>query len=255
MRILPSGEPFMFKGSAMGCLLVHGFPGSPLEMTWLGQSLYQRGFSVLGVRLFGHATEPADLLRVHAGDWLADLEDGYHWLRGMCTQVVIIGLSLGAVLSAALAPALDLAGLTLLAMPMDLPPLAHRLRPVLPLLKHLWRYRRIPEQSDWHDSEAERLNLHYPVQPLHAIGHIFDLLQQLPEALSRIHQPTLLIYSRDDHAVPIEDGIRAHDIIPVQDKELLLIEGSGHNLLRDARRELIFEKVGNFVQQVCEHTS
>ena len=68
MRIEPGGEPFFFKGSYIGCLLVHGFPGSPQEMLWLGESLHQKGYSVLGLRLFGHATDPADLLRVHSRD-------------------------------------------------------------------------------------------------------------------------------------------------------------------------------------------
>jgi carboxylesterase len=250
MRIEPGGEPFFFKGSDIGCLLVHGFPGTPQEMLWLGESLHQQGYSVLGARLFGHATQPSDLLRVHYRDWLAGLEDGYHWLRGNCSNVVLIGFSLGGVLSATFASSIDLAGLVLMAMPMDLPPLAHRLRSFLPVVKKVWQYRKPPNESDWFDKEAEQLNLDYSVQPLHAVGQIFDLVQQLPESLTQLQLPTLLIYSKNDGSVPTGYGQWAFDTIPSHAKELVWIEGSGHTLPRDAQREQVFSKVGDFVRKV-----
>lgn len=250
MRIKPGGEPFFHIGNQLGCLLVHGFPGAPLEMAWLGDALRQKGFTVLGIRLFGHATEPHDLLRVHASDWLAGLEDGYHLLRGHCTKIVLIGFSLGGILSATIASALELDGLVLMAMPMDLPLLAHRLRPFLPLLRHVWPYRTPPQGSDWWDKEAEAQNLHYTVQPIQAVGQFFDLIQRLPTCLAQVRVPTLLLYSKNDGSVPIEHGSRALDALATEAKELVWIDGSGHNLARDAQRHQVFQLVGDFVHKV-----
>ncbi|MCJ7824681.1 MAG: alpha/beta fold hydrolase, partial [Anaerolineales bacterium] len=185
MRLQSGGEPFFFAGSQVGCLLVHGFPGTPQEMRWLGEYLNRQGHSVLGIRLFGHATQPADLLRVRSRDWLADLENGYHWLSGTCSNIYLIGFSLGGVLSAIFASRTALDGLVLIATPWDLPPLAERLRPILPVLEKVWRYRKPNEESDWFDLDAERANLHYPVQPVHAVGQVVDLVKQLPAALAR----------------------------------------------------------------------
>jgi carboxylesterase len=252
MRVAAGGEPFFFKGSDVGCLLVHGFPGTPAEMYGLGESLHQRGFSVLGIRLFGHATEPADLLRVQSHDWLADLESGYHLLRGSCSKIILIGFSLGGVLSATFAASFKPDALVLMAMPMDLPKLAHRLRPLLPFLRIFWRYRHPSDESDWHDKEAERKNLHYEVQPLQAVGQIFDLIQQLPQSLARLDLPTLLIYSKDDASVPVDHGSWALDSIPAQDKQLIVIEGSGHSLACDAQRNMVFRKVGDFILEIGE---
>jgi carboxylesterase len=248
VNIQAGGEPFFYRGGDVGCLLVHGFPGTPQEMRWLGNSLHQNGHSVLGLRLFGHATQPSDLLRVQSGDWLAGLEDGYHWLRGACSRIVLIGFSLGGVLSASFASSMPVDSLVLLATPWDLPPLAHRIRPLLPMLKNVWKYRKPPEESDWFDQGAERVNLHYPVQPVHAVGEIFDLIKKLPGALAQIMLPTLLIYSRDDGSVPSEHGQRVYDTIPSIEKRLLHIEGSGHSLARDAQREQVFAAVGDFIQ-------
>lgn len=249
MSIQPGGEPFFLKGNDVGCLLVHGFPGTPQEMRWLGEFLHRQGHSVLGIRLSGHATQPSDLLHVHAKDWLADIEDGYHLLRGLCSSIILIGFSLGGVLSATFASRTPLDGLVLMATPWDLPHLAHRLQPILPILKVLWRYRKPTEESDWHDREAERANLHYPVQPVHAIGQIFDLVKQLPGALTQLQLPTLLIYSRNDGSVPREHAKHIYDTIPSSAKELLWIEGSGHSLLRDTQRQQVFSAIGKFIHE------
>ena len=81
-QIIPGAEPFFFPGGSTGCLLVHGFTGTPKEMRAMGEYLHQRGFSVLGVRLTGHATRPEDLQRARWQDWLLSVEDGWQLLKG-----------------------------------------------------------------------------------------------------------------------------------------------------------------------------
>jgi len=88
--IIPTAEPFFFPGGPTGCLLVHGFTGTPKEMRWLGEYLASRGYSVLGVRLFAHATYPEDMIRARWYDWLASVEDGWHYLSGLTQQIFIL---------------------------------------------------------------------------------------------------------------------------------------------------------------------
>ncbi|MEE9513318.1 MAG: alpha/beta fold hydrolase, partial [Anaerolineales bacterium] len=173
-RILDRGEPFFYPGSEVGCLLVHGFPGAPEEMRWLGAHLAEQGFTTLGIRLFGHATHPDDLTRARWQDWMANLEDGYHWIDGACSHVVVIGLSLGGMLTLNFASQTPLAGAVAMATLWELPPLVQRLRPILHPLSKVWRFRTPSEPSDWRDDEAEKLNLHYPVQPLRGISEVYD---------------------------------------------------------------------------------
>jgi len=54
-------NPFFFEGGEVGCLLVHGFSGSPPEMQPMGDYLAGKGLTVLGVRLAGHGTSPEDM--------------------------------------------------------------------------------------------------------------------------------------------------------------------------------------------------
>ena len=120
--IIPSAEPFFFPGGSTGVLLVHGFTGAPKEMRWMGEYLAQKGFSVLGVRLAGHATQPEDILRVHWQDWLTSVEDGYHLLKGVASNIVIGGLSLGGVLSLIFASRFEVAGVIAMSTIFELPP-------------------------------------------------------------------------------------------------------------------------------------
>ena len=52
----PDIRPFFFAGGDVGCLLVHGFTGTPHEMRFLGERLAAQGYTVSGVCLAGHAT-------------------------------------------------------------------------------------------------------------------------------------------------------------------------------------------------------
>ena len=93
--IISTAEPFYFPGNKTGCLLVHGFTGSPKEMRWMGEYLANEGYSVLGIRLAGHATQPEDMMRMHWQDWLASVEDGYYLLKDQVDHIFLVGLSMG----------------------------------------------------------------------------------------------------------------------------------------------------------------
>ncbi|NTV37277.1 MAG: carboxylesterase, partial [Anaerolineaceae bacterium] len=55
---MSTAEPFLLPGGKVGCLLIHGFTGTPKEMRWWGEDLAGRGYTVLAPRLAGHATTP-----------------------------------------------------------------------------------------------------------------------------------------------------------------------------------------------------
>ena len=84
-QLIPTAEPFSLLGdrSKPACLLIHGFTGTPKEMRWMGEYLNEHGYTCLGVRLTGHATDPEDMIRSNWTDWTASVEDGYSLLRGV----------------------------------------------------------------------------------------------------------------------------------------------------------------------------
>ena len=65
----------------------------------MGEYLHKQGYTCLGVRLAGHATQPEDMIRSRWTDWTASVEDGYNILCGLSEDIFLVGLSMGGVLS------------------------------------------------------------------------------------------------------------------------------------------------------------
>ena len=100
--VMKGAEPYFFSGSEgkMGILLVHGYSGSPAEVRELAERLNQdEGYTTLGVLLPGHGTDPHDLEKVKWEDWYVAVKAGVKKLKLTCPQVVVIGMSMGSLLT------------------------------------------------------------------------------------------------------------------------------------------------------------
>jgi Esterase/lipase len=96
---MQGAEPFLYQGNDTGCLLLHGYTGTPFEMRMLADHLHQAGYTVLAPRLFGHATQPQDMNRARWQDWMASVEDGLNLLKTCTRRQVVMGLSMGGMLT------------------------------------------------------------------------------------------------------------------------------------------------------------
>jgi carboxylesterase len=246
--IIPSAEPFFYPGGPVGVLLVHGFTGSPKEMHWMGESLAQQGYSVLGVRLAAHATQPQDILRATWMDWLNSVEDGYHLLSGTASQIVVAGLSMGGILTLLFSARFPVSGLVAMSTPYELPP-----DPRMPLLKILWPFiPSIPKgKSDWHDPSLEEDHVHYPRYATKSILQLIDLLAEMRQALPKINAPALLVNSTGDLTVPVSDMEKIYQSLGSQDKTTFLVENSGHVITRDLEKERVLTAVSQFIHRIC----
>lgn len=248
MRMIqPGGEPFYFPGGPVGCLLVHGFTGAPKEMLDLGRHLADQGHTVHGVRLYGHATRVEELPRARWRDWLASVEDGYHLLKGRCDQVVLMGLSMGGVLSLTFSSRFQVAGVvamsTIFSLPAD-----PRLRfiGILSLI-----VKRIDKgEPDWMDPEAEADHIDYPYYPTRSIAELRDLLKEMRKALPRVTAPALIIHSKTDGGVAPHNAENLLAALGSEDKSLAWIERSGHVITRDIERQAVFDMATAFVEKV-----
>jgi carboxylesterase len=108
--IMTGAEPFFFHGSEdVGVLLVHGYSGTPAELRELGERLHtDNNYTVLGILLPGHGTDPHDLERIKWQDWYLAVEAGVKMLKQTCRKVVVIGMSMGSLLTLMAASELEL---------------------------------------------------------------------------------------------------------------------------------------------------
>ena len=97
--ILSGAEPFFFAGNDVGVLVCHGFTGTTQSMRPLGEQIAKAGYTVIGPRLAGHGVSPAAMARTTASDWIASVEEALTSLRKTCSQIYMVGLSMGGTLS------------------------------------------------------------------------------------------------------------------------------------------------------------
>src|SRR5919198_4315041 len=118
-QIIPTAEPFFFLGNSSkpACLLIHGFTGTPKEMRQMGEFLNGQGYTCLGIRLAGHATDPEDMIRSRWTDWVASVEDGYQLLCGLTDHIFLIGLSMGGILALLASTQLNVKGVIAMSTP------------------------------------------------------------------------------------------------------------------------------------------
>lgn len=94
---------YRIKGGRTGVLLIHGLCGSPAELRFIANGLARQGMTVLCPELAGHGGSAADLEASTWQDWYRSAEQALFELRATCDEVIIGGLSTGAVLSLLLA--------------------------------------------------------------------------------------------------------------------------------------------------------
>jgi carboxylesterase len=257
LQIIPTAEPFFFppptgSSRSVGCLLIHGFTGTPKEMRPMGEHLAKQGYSVLGIRLTGHATQPDDMRRSHFTDWTASVEDGYRLLRGTADNIYLVGLSMGGVLSLLMSTRLDVKGVVAMSTPYHLP--VDYPAWVFRFASYFMPYREKanePPGASWFDKDAFREQVSYPQNPMRSVGELSKLLAVMGVALPGVNVPVQLIHSKDDRYVLPENMEHIYaGLVNAPDRQKLYITGSGHVVTRDAARLEVFEAASQFIRRV-----
>ncbi len=241
--IIPGAEPFYVKGDDVGCLMIHGFTGTPNEVRWLGERLAAGGRTVLGVRLDGHGTSPEDMNETRWPDWYESAVAGYRQLRGECEQVFAMGLSMGGMLALLLAAWESVDGVVAMATP------AHirnwRIGVLRPFQRFIPYWPQLP--SDMQDKAMAAEHIQYERMPTACILSLLDLAKVMRKQLPRVQCPTLLVYSRQDQIVPLANMRFIHAHLAARDKRMATLERGGHCVCEDVEREAVLARVREFI--------
>ncbi len=245
-RILLTTEPFFFPGGKDGVLLVHGFTGTPKEMRPMGEDFARRGYTVLGIRLAGHATNLQDIARTHWEDWLTSVEDGLHLLQPCTERIFIAGLSMGGILTllaSARFPVIQAAAA--ISTPYRLPD--NPWLPFLPILTFFKpQYKKGP--PDWHDPINRTEHRSYATYPTRSMIQLNQLMHQMVTSLPGVRIPTLLVQSHGDRSIPADSMEYIYDRLGSQHKEKLWVSNSGHVITREPDKDRVFAAIDQFWQ-------
>jgi carboxylesterase len=245
MTILPGAGAYWFEGNETGCLLLHGFTGTPQNVRPLADYLARRGLAVSVPRLPGHGTTVADLDRTGPDEWLAAAEQALGELRERCSTVFVAGISMGGTLTLELArrhP--DLPGVVVMAAPV-LP-----LEALEPVVHDPDRPMTIP--APWASVGMLTQDLGvggitYPEMSLGALERGMELMTQVRDGLRDVTVPALLVYGDADQIVDKANGPFVLQGIGSSDTRLLALADSSHEVTLDVDRERVMVEVYDFI--------
>jgi carboxylesterase len=250
MGVMPGAGAFFFEGSDIGCLLIHGFTGTPQNIRPLGDFLARRGLTVLAPRLPGHGTSVEDFERSGPEDWIATINTGLDQLKRTCSSVSAIGISMGGTLALHLGATRrsDLTCVGCINGPvMDMPAFdAAADDPSTPP--------RIP--APWTDpriltKDLNSAGITYSEIPKVTLKKGLGLFKQVQGELGLVRVPTLLFYSRDDAIVDPGNGTFVLERLATDDKRLIQLVDSAH----EATLDFDLERIGvEWLAFVREHS-
>ena len=200
--ILPGCEPFEAAGSDTGVLVLHGFTGNPSSVRPLAEFLAADGFTVSLPRLPGHGTSVADMTTTSWADWTGAALEAYDDLAGRTARVAVVGLSMGGGLGAYVAQRRDVSAAVFIN-PLVKPPVPE----MIDGLNQLIEAGLTTIDAIGSDVKREGVSeLAYDATPLACAKSLFDGISEVYDALGSIVAPSLLLSSREDHVVTVDNG-------------------------------------------------
>ena len=243
-------QPFRIRGGVRGCLLIHGFAGTPPEVRGLGEFLAAGGYDVTGPLLAGHGLTPQAMALTRWPDWVRSAEEALAALRRDCSEVFVCGQSLGGTLALHLAATHpEIKGvITMGAMASPAYFRDWRIK-VIRGLKYVVPWHVPSDEPDLGDPAAVRLLHSYARRPTVCIESLMHLLRVLDRELPQVRVPALIMHGRGDRTVDVANAPHILERIGSTDKRLIWFERSGHAITVDLEHDLLFATVLNWLNE------
>ncbi len=249
--ITEDARPFLMmskkstKMGKKGVLLIHGFTASPAEMRPLGEVLAAKGYTVMGVRLKGHATSPWDLRDHGWEDWVESVRRGREILDLVCERVAVVGFSMGGLLGLHHAATRDdsLEGIVSVSAPLAL---KDRAMMAVPLLHGVNRLVGAVSTLDgvkpFHESEPEHPRINYRHMPIRALYQLDRFISETEDVLGDVACEVLVLQGTGDPTVEPKSADKIYEKLGTEKKTLVKIPTERHGIL--------YEDVGGVVDLV-----
>ncbi len=259
-------QAYTFKGGRVGCLVLHGFLGSPGSSRPLGEFLAGKGLTVHCPLLPGHGQYPNKLVHGSKEKWIGAAEEGLRFIHRQCSEVFYLGHSMGTVLSAYLAvKELAPRGMIMLAPVEKLPDkrlhLFRLLKYVMPWLYPMKfsklkaiaeeRMRDFDENIDLEDPEVVARLPEITRVPTKSLDEMRKTVEMGRTLWPKVKAPVVILQGGEDIAASAEDARHVFGRLTMEDKHFLLFESAGHELMRpfDPNHEKVWLSIFEFIRE------
>lgn len=225
----------------IGCLLIHGFTGSPFEVEPLVRSLKERTDWKFAVpTLPGHGAEHS-LKGIRHEEWLQHAENELKLLLQECDTVYVIGFSMGGLIASYLASAYPVEKLVLLSAA------AYYVNP-RQLAADVKEMVRDTVKGKLKENELfTRYKRKMIETPIAATLQFRRLVSEVRPILNEVKVPTLIAQGESDGIVPPKSAKYLYDHIGALEKRLLYYKNSKHLICHCDEKELLFDEVYEFL--------
>ncbi len=214
-------------------LLIHGYNDSPRSLEWIAQRLHAAGWTVRLPLLPGHGRS------LEAWDaWTADevvthVRDEYAALAATHHTTVIGGLSMGGALACWIAAEARPDAVVLFAPMLFVP----RPMEVAVSTARLWslfsRYLAGRGGRSILDPLAQRQQISYGCSTRRSLEAVDRLARGTAVRLGFVHAPVLILQSREDNRLPMDQSTHAWARLGSTDRTVHWVDGAGHVLTVD----------------------
>ncbi|MDQ0338423.1 esterase/lipase [Caldalkalibacillus uzonensis] len=223
-----------------GCMLIHGFTGSPHEVRPLAEHFKQHTEWLIHTpTLPGHG-EGESLRGVEWRDWIAYAEQECEQFARQCSELYLVGFSMGSLIAAYLANRFPARKLVLLSPAVYAPNPQQMLKDVADILR-----------EGWEDNEAilanlERYKAKITQTPLRAVIQFRKLVRTLTPEIDQLDLPVLIIHGQKDDLADPRSADYVYQRVKSPCKEIVWLEKSKHVICHDCEQELVINKVSQF---------
>jgi carboxylesterase len=225
----------------IGCLLIHGFTGSPYEVEPVAQHLAGRGWRIEAPVLAGHEGHPLSLRQVTWQDWIRSAEEVLQDMLLTCQQVYVIGFSMGGLIAAHLAARYPIDKLVLLSASLFYINPRQLFTDAATIIKKHFT-------SGADAKEAYRRYLRKAAStPPRAVIHFRHLVKILKQELPDVTVPTLIIQGEKDDLVEPRSADYIYKTIRSKEKYVHILPESKHMICHDCEQAQVLALIDEFL--------
>jgi esterase/lipase len=225
----------------VGCFLIHGFTGGPYELAPLAAYLKEHtDWHIEMPTLPGHGEE-LELNDVTYEEWIKVAENSFLRMIEDDDEIYLIGFSMGGMIASYLAAKYNVKKLVLLATSgkyLDFKQIRMDLHEVI-------------RDGMKGELESNQHYTHYKKKsgkvPMRANIEFIKLVQYTKPFLNEVDVPVLIAHGKKDGMVPYKTAYYLDKKIQSENKELILLEESRHQLCLGEDSDTVNEIVYNFL--------
>lgn len=233
----------------VGVLLIHGYIANAYSMHQLKRGLESYAYQISIPLLPGHGGASEDMAGVTVEQWIECVYKAYEKLRQSCDSVIVVGQSLGGVLSTLIEYRFRSIDQLILLAPAFNPPWILSVSPVLvPILK-CFGIRYFPNiagdvmREDAYDLSFKKIHIDSYAQ----LKKACDLGR---DAIKTVTCPVTMFCADKDHTIHKKGVKKAYDSCPSTEKQWVMLNDSYHLISLDNQFPVVIDAIKSAIDRL-----